>query len=222
MKRAFTLLELVIVVALVAILAALLLPIFQQKREYARRASCQSNLKQIGLGFMQYARDYDEKYPLAYANFDGLSGYNPNGDAGWMQILQPYIKSTQRFQCPSEPAPYAPPLQATDYWYSAEVTQTSDMSEVTNVAISVMAGDGTGSPAALVATHGALAYTGNAPSLKYNGQIWDTTETTPGQGGRRHLDGINLLFCDGHVKWMKPETVGAAPVSARVPTFRVR
>src|SRR5205809_4233116 len=63
-RRAFTLIELLVVIAIIAILAAILFPVFSRARENARRASCQSNLKQIGLGFLQYAQDYDERLPL--------------------------------------------------------------------------------------------------------------------------------------------------------------
>src|SRR6476646_1701115 len=63
--RGFTLIELLVVIAIIAILAAILFPVFGRARENARRSSCQSNLKQMGLGFAQYTQDYDERYPLA-------------------------------------------------------------------------------------------------------------------------------------------------------------
>ena len=221
MKRAFTLVEILVVLFIIGVLAALLFPYFARARENARHSSCQSNLKQIALGFMQYARDYDEKFPLAYTDNDGSGAYNANFDRGWMDNVQPYIKSTQIFQCPSESENYSPPLRATDYWYSAPVEQTSLMSLFDAVQFTVLCGDGVAAPSALLATHGAIAYGGDAPALKYNRDIWDTTEQTLGKGGRRHLDGLNFLFCDGHVKWLKPETVGAAKVTEKKPTFRV-
>ena len=118
-KRAFTLIELLVVIAIIAILAAILFPVFARARENARRASCQSNLKQIGLATMQYVQDYDGAYyphrfnlttagnPLMQSN----GGPTPNalisGDATnrvfWISLLQPYTKSYQLFQCPSNP-----------------------------------------------------------------------------------------------------------------------
>jgi len=62
-SRGFTLIELLVVIAIIAILAAILFPVFQSVRENARRASCESNLKQIILGVVQYNQDFDETYP---------------------------------------------------------------------------------------------------------------------------------------------------------------
>lgn len=64
-RSAFTLIELLVVIAIIAILASMIFPSFARAREMARRSSCASNMKQLGLGFVQYIQDYDERYPKA-------------------------------------------------------------------------------------------------------------------------------------------------------------
>ena len=95
-RTAFTLIELLVVIAIIAILAAILFPVFARARENARRSSCQSNLKQIGLGILQYTQDYDEYMPV------GTTG---NGAGGWVGQVYPYVKSLQIFICPSDYSP---------------------------------------------------------------------------------------------------------------------
>ncbi len=92
MKRGFTLIELLVVIAIIAILAAILFPVFARAREKARQASCQSNLKQIGLAYMMYVQDNDETF--------GHGWPEPSWSSYWGQ-LQPYMKNTQMLLCPS-------------------------------------------------------------------------------------------------------------------------
>ena len=98
-RRAFTLIELLVVIAIIALLAAILFPVFAQAREKARTATCQSNLKQLGIGILQYTQDYDEAYPLCWTgSFNGTS-FNPIEN-----LLDPYLKSAQIWKCPSRPS----------------------------------------------------------------------------------------------------------------------
>jgi prepilin-type N-terminal cleavage/methylation domain-containing protein/prepilin-type processing-associated H-X9-DG protein len=107
LRRGFTLIELLVVIAIIAILAAILFPVFSRARENGRRASCMSNLKQQGLGVMQYTQDYDEKYPMAYWYMNDASG--GGGYVQWSRMIQPYVKSDQLFVCPSDPSGGLPP-----------------------------------------------------------------------------------------------------------------
>jgi prepilin-type N-terminal cleavage/methylation domain-containing protein/prepilin-type processing-associated H-X9-DG protein len=104
-KNGFTLIELLVVIAIIAILAAILFPVFARARENARRSSCQSNLKQIGLGLLQYTQDYDEQLASTYYYPDGVtnaSWYSNNTNVyKWMDAIYPYVKSEQIFDCPS-------------------------------------------------------------------------------------------------------------------------
>ena len=78
-KSAFTLIELLVVIAIIAILAAILFPVFAQAREKARQATCQSNLKQLGLAFLMYASDNDGTFPapITVAGVAGGTGQVP-------------------------------------------------------------------------------------------------------------------------------------------------
>ena len=106
--KAFTLIELLVVIAIIAILAAILFPVFARAREQARKTSCLSNLKQMGLSFQMYCQDYDETYPgIRFGNNPG-EGWPWTvwpGSVDWTGVfthgVQPYIKNRQIFQCPS-------------------------------------------------------------------------------------------------------------------------
>jgi prepilin-type N-terminal cleavage/methylation domain-containing protein len=98
-KPAFTLIELLVVIAIISLMAAILFPVFGRARENARRANCQSNLRQIGLGIQQYMTDYDEVLPQPW--YIANSGSTPQRYPRWMDVIQPYVKSPQIFTCKS-------------------------------------------------------------------------------------------------------------------------
>ena len=110
----FTLIELLVVIAIIGILASILFPVFARARENARRASCMSNMKQMGLGLMMYTQDYDEQMPNSSILHSGIGQYTfPSGALAdvstepWYSLIFAYMKNWQVFNCPSEdPALY--------------------------------------------------------------------------------------------------------------------
>ena len=83
-RQAFTLIELLVVIAIIAIIAAILFPVFQKVRENARRATCASNQRQIGMALLQYVQDTDELFPWSYSEDTGQS-------VGWPDEVSGYI-----------------------------------------------------------------------------------------------------------------------------------
>ncbi|MGC4046069.1 MAG: DUF1559 domain-containing protein [Armatimonas sp.] len=111
---AFTLIELLVVIAIIAILAAILFPVFAQAREKARQTACLSNIKQLGLGLMMYAQDYDELMPTAFAAVTPINGGGANAIPYENQIL-PYLKNEQISGCPSDSQP-RPSRPIGEFW----------------------------------------------------------------------------------------------------------
>jgi prepilin-type N-terminal cleavage/methylation domain-containing protein/prepilin-type processing-associated H-X9-DG protein len=217
--KGFTLIELLVVVAIIAILAAILFPVFARARENARRASCQSNLKQIGLGIMQYTQDYDEKYPMSQTTTDVFWSEGP---------LNPYVKMDANsgiYVCPSS-SPH-PNTRGSSY--------APNLSVMRNGGASGMSMSQIEAPAQRVlmierglqgATGGAGTYTFNWPFFVDFEWLWTTTKTDPGNvyfaydrdepvngvwccyagdspngyPRSRHNGTSNYLFLDGHVK----------------------
>jgi prepilin-type N-terminal cleavage/methylation domain-containing protein/prepilin-type processing-associated H-X9-DG protein len=222
-RTGFTLIELLVVIAIIAILAAILFPVFARARENARRASCQSNLKQIGLGLMQYSQDYDEKLVPMW-NYTGGAGTPPL--IWWQDLVQPYVKSTQLFICPSHATRFPYSYGRGNSVAGGPLPDPMDWSYVLNNVTNPPLDTGQGY---IFPVHnGPTVYPGKALAAiedvattiavfdggQYNVleiTVWDRTDlgaTAAGACGavgcvaKRHLDGANFLFFDGHVKFL--------------------
>ncbi|MDR3708193.1 MAG: DUF1559 domain-containing protein [Capsulimonadaceae bacterium] len=100
----FTLIELLVVIAIIAILAAILFPVFATAREKARQTSCASNMKQLGLGLLQYSQDYDELMPCGTQGAGNvINGVTQDGRGlGWAGQVYAYVKSVGLYACPDD------------------------------------------------------------------------------------------------------------------------
>jgi len=207
-KSAFTLIELLVVIAIIAILAAILFPVFAKAREKARQSSCSSNVKQLMLGALQYAQDYDEKLCM---------GHNSLGGGQWYGVISPYLKSTQILTCPSkssQPRGYGASVNVS-WWGNAYAL--GDIPAVANTSFIVDAGQcnttavtGSSTPGTWAAAEtGSTDWQWTCPTgWTGSGTYWSTDDTWGNYSRRpvgRHNEGLNVGFMDGHVKWLKME-----------------
>jgi len=189
-RRGFTLIELLVVIAIIAILAAILFPVFARAREKARQTSCLSNVKQIGLGYLMYFQDYDERTAIHRC-----------GDAGHSYLvctheaILPYVKNTQIFVCPSRtgqtddrvlrPNNTRTPGGGVWYWDNMDMDSRS-LADCKTPAQKALVGDSDGV--------GYAAWRATTDTYRY---YFQSRVQDP------HNEGLNVCMYDGHAKWMK-------------------
>ncbi len=190
-KSGFTLIELLVVIAIIAILAAILFPVFARAREKARQASCSSNLKQIALGMLMYAQDYDDTM-LAGSGWQGQS-------VNWQLKIDPYTKNKQIYTCPSHGESVqsyggSGPFGFADLYfgYGHPWRGGAKLGAVSAPAETALTQDG---------CHPAVDGARGAVPAMCKG--FDPCNTTPiNESHFNHNGGSNVAFWDGHVKWL--------------------
>lgn len=219
-KRGFTLIELLVVIAIISILAAILFPVFARARENARRTSCLSNLKQIGLAAMQYTQDYDEHYvPLFWRAGTGWPAAAVNqtdpsmpgayyrtgyGDGSghkvvWMDLLFPYTKSIQVYQCPNAKRMFSSTVPYPGYgyncaFYGVNCAYTNAQAALTPIKLMTVQ-----RPAEVFMF---LDYNFSGMNAAPNIYMSRAIPGNPDYDSLApHLDGTNIVFADGHAKW---------------------
>ncbi len=233
-RHGFTLIELLVVIAIIAILAAILFPVFAKVRENARRISCASNERQLGVAITQYNQDYDEQFPDGYQSTYGL---------GWAWQLFPFHKSRALYQCPDDTTtPSQPSFVLVSYAFNRNLTNPQNTAS--SLPLSSM-----NAPSRTVVLFEALGSAGDVSSAlpDDNSPTGNGTTFTSAGGATgtpmgfdtgdlpgmtfpayrrtgRHSDGSNFLLGDGHVKWLRPSQVTAGnnnPTDGNCTTFAV-
>ena len=204
-RKGFTLIELLVVIAIIAILAAILFPVFARAREKARQASCQSNLKQIGLSVLMYVQDYDERLiPHWILDPSASPPYQC-----WPDLVSPYIKNSQLFMCPSNSDVPVGMHQTTTYGVNdphivLDFSPTQGTRSLAKI----------NSPASTILLADSWEYnTGHSCPTVFCLACFPTFVDRNFSVGAVHNDGANVAYLDGHVKWQKQSLIIQVPTS---------
>jgi len=196
MRKGFTLIELLVVIAIIAILAAILFPVFARAREKARQTSCLSNIKQLGLGWLMYAEDYDEMVVLSVGYYY------------WPTLMLPYVNNWHIFVCPSRKNAHA--TQADVLGVYPHYSMACGLVQATRVHGACPFGPygslgGITSPSEFgVFGEASLPYYPDPDHGSYGDWRFDSPFYP-------HNGGMNVVLADGHAKWYGGQGPGTWP-----------
>lgn len=215
-RHSFTLIELLVVVAIIAVLAAMLLPAMAKARNMAKRTSCTSQLKQVGLALTNYGDDFDGRL-LPYQNWGAFGLANTTTPAIWTALSSRYGLSNTLVTCPTVNATYT--TDGNFGLYTGYGYRVVYAAFITGLAQPEAAASG--SPGPKPYTEAAKNLTDSPDKLlaadnNYRENAsWAATSVATRQytchlGANFEPEGGNSTFLDGHVRWTTARQLGPA------------
>ena len=238
MKRlrcGFTLIEMLVVLAIVALLAAVLFPVFSHVREKGRQAACASNLHQLGLALSAYTIDYDEQLPASKTA--AVSTTN----IAWAGQVYPHVQDAAVFRCPTD-ATARDGLPVVSYGLNLNLAAASSLAALNAPARTVLLFEVSGDTAQITDDAEGQASGSSPPQTSASGngengglenltglgpQRLDSAQYATGvpdnsqaitvlppdldqyRNPGRHSGSANFLLADGHIKWTVASAVSA-------------